>query len=165
MYAFTGNKRYTEKCVVDYGGEDLLKIDGMISFDFFVGGYSATSHYVHIDTNRKNKVIKYAKTPREVHVDLKRPMEELNLEADLTIKEIFLTSEEWDGFIGELINLGIDSWKDHYCESDTVGGIQWRLDIEMSSGDNINKSGRNEYPPCWRNFIKVMEKYVGEGVG
>lgn len=41
----------------------------MNSFEFYVGGYFGTSHFVYIDWKQKNKRIRYAETPGGMFVD------------------------------------------------------------------------------------------------
>ncbi len=62
----------------------------MISFQFFVGGYFGTLHFIYIDGKRKNKLIRYAKTPGGMYVDLKHPKNEINFRPDIFLKEIHL---------------------------------------------------------------------------
>lgn len=71
----------------------------MNSLEFFAGGYFGTSHFIYIDGKRKNKVIRYAKTPGGMYVDLKHTKNEINLYPHIVLKEIPLTSEQWLAFI------------------------------------------------------------------
>lgn len=40
--------RHCKKCGQDFGGEDLLEFYDINSFEFFVGGFFGTSHYIYI---------------------------------------------------------------------------------------------------------------------
>lgn len=59
----------------------------MISFEFFLGGYFGTSHYIYINGKRKNKVIRYAKVPGGMIVDLKHPKSNINLSSEIVLKK------------------------------------------------------------------------------
>lgn len=40
--------RHCKKCGQDFGGGDLLEFYDINSFEFFVGGFFGTSHYIYI---------------------------------------------------------------------------------------------------------------------
>lgn len=156
--------RHCKACGQDFGGGDIVLLDEMSSLEFYVGGYFCTSHYMYIDGKRKNKVIRYAKTPGGLYVDLKDPKNETNLHPSVELKEIPLTSEEWLAFIKELTSLEVACWKDKYCDNDICDGTQWDFTITFPHGNKISKYGSNEYPPYWKKLIRVLNKYVREKI-
>lgn len=66
----------------------------MNSLEFFVGVYFGTFHFIYINGKRKNKVIRYAKTPGGMYDYLKHHKNEINLHQDIVLKEISLISEQ-----------------------------------------------------------------------
>lgn len=153
--------RHCNNCGQDFGGRDLLEFYDIDSFEFFVGGFFGTSHYIYINGKRKNKIIKYAEVPGGIFVDLKHPKTNPNDCLEALIKEILLTDIQWLEFLHELKGLEISCWKDEYVINDICDGTQWSLIIKLPSGKKINKYGSNEYPPYWKKFIKVLSKYIG----
>lgn len=149
----------------DFGAGDLFPLLEMTSFEFFVGGYFGTSHYIYINGKRKNKLIRYAETPGGMFVDLKHPKDEINFHPNIILKEIPLTSEQWFAFIEEINILKVGSWKDKYYDNDVCDGTQWELMIRFPNRKKISKYGSNEYPPRWNKFIKIMRKYIDENIG
>lgn len=85
--------RHCKACGQDFGGKDLIPLYEMTSFEFFVGGYFGTSHFVYIDGKRKNKLIRYAKTPGGLYADLKHPKNDINFHPEILFKEIPLSPE------------------------------------------------------------------------
>lgn len=156
--------RHCKACGQDFGGENLFTLLEMNSFEFFVGGYFGTSHFIYINGKRKNKVIRYAKTPGGMYADLKHPKNEINLHPDILLKEIPLTSEQWLAFIEELTSLEVACWKDKYYDIDICDGTQWELVIRSPNRNKISKGGSNQYPPHWNKFIKIMKKYIDENI-
>lgn len=136
----------------------------MITFDFHVGGYFGTSHYVYIDAKQKNKIIRYAKAPGGIYVDLKLPKNEMYLYPEILLKEIPLTDENWINFLEELAALDIQLWKDEYNNNDILDGTQWSLEIQFSGREKIKKWGSNEYPDYWKTFLKLLSKYAVEDI-
>jgi len=157
--------KHCKACGQDFGGKDLIPLYEMTSFEFFVGGYFGTSHFVYIDGKRKNKLIRYTKTPGGMCADLKHPKNDINFHPDILLKEIPLTSEQWLAFIEELVTLEIARWKDEYCDSGVCDGTQWELMIRLPNRNKIIRSGSNEYPPYWNKCMKIMKKYIGEMIG
>jgi len=157
--------RHCKVCGQDFGGRDLFHLFDMISFEFSVGGYFGTSHFIFIDGRRKNKVIRYAKTPGGMYINLKNPKNEINLHPDVVLKEIPLISEHWLAFIEELTVLEISCWKDKYYDNDICDGTQWKLMIRFNHRNKISKCGSNEYPPYWNKFVKIIKKYIDEDIG
>lgn len=84
----------------------------MNAFEFYVGGYFGTSHFIYIDEKRKNKLIRYARTPGGMFADLKHPKNEINFHPDILIKEIPIAANQWIEFAEELTSLEIAYWKD-----------------------------------------------------
>lgn len=157
--------RQCKACGQDFGVADSFSMLAMTSFEFYVGGYFGDSHFVYINGRRKNKLIRYAKTPGGMSVDFKHPKNEVNFHPDIYLKEIPLASEQWIAFIEEIAALEVSCWKDSYCDNNICDGTQWHLIIRSSNRRIIRKCGSNCYPPYWRRFLKIMKKYVGEGVG
>ena len=110
-------------------------------------------------------LIRYAETPGGMFVDLKHPQSDVNLNPDILLKEIPLTSEQWCEFIKELTALEIGCWKDKYYNNDICDGTQWNLKISFPGNNKISKCGSNEYPPYWNKFNKIMRKFIGESIG
>lgn len=98
-------------------------------------------------------------------VDLKHPKSDVNLNPDILLKEIHLTSEQWSDFIEELTTLEISCWKDKYYDNDICDGTQWNLKVSFSGSNKISKCGSNEYPPYWNKINEIMGKYIGEDIG
>ncbi len=156
--------RHCKACGQEFRGGNLFSLVDMISFEFFVGGYFGSSHFIYIDGKRKNKLIRYAKTPGGMYVDLKHPKNEINFRPDFFLKEIPLASEHWNVFIEDLSSLEIEYWKDKYYDNDICDGTQWELVIRFPQRNKISKCGSNEYPPYWNKFMKIMKKYIDEGI-
>lgn len=157
--------RHCKACGQDFGGSDLFPLFQMNSLEFFVGGYFGISHFIYIDGKRKNKVLRYAKTPGGMYVDLKHPKNEINLHPDIVLKEIPMTSEQWLAFIEELTSLEVTCWKDKYYDNDICDGTQWELVIRFPHRNKISKCGSNEYPPYWNKLVKIIKKYIDENIG
>jgi hypothetical protein len=160
----TNPTRHCKDCGQGFGGGILLPLIEMNSFEFYVGGYSGTSHFVYIDGKRKNKLIRYAKTPGGMFADLKHPKNEINFHPDILIKEIPLTSEQWLKFIEEISALEIAFWKDNYYDNEVCDGTQWELIVRLPNRNKISKSGSNEYLPYWNKFMKILKNYIGEKI-
>jgi len=161
----TNQTRHCKDCGQDFGGGMLLPLIEMNSFEFYVGGYFGTSHFVYIDGKRKNKLIRYAKTPGGLFADLKHPKNEINFHPDILIKEIPLTSEQWLKFIEEISALEIAFWKDNYYDNEVCDGTQWEIVIRFPHRNKISKCGSNEYPPYWNKIVKILKKYIDESIG
>lgn len=129
-----------------------------------MGGFSGTSHFIFIDGERENKEIRYAKTPGGRFADLKHPNNPINLDTDIKIKEIPLSSEQWITFVEELTALELQSWKDKYYDNDMYDGTQWNLKIVLLGNNIISKRGNDEYPANWVKFITIMKKYVDKNI-
>jgi len=142
----------------------LLLLSEMTSFEFSLGGFSGTSHFVFIDGKRNNKEIRYAKTPGGRYADLKHPNNEINLDTDIKIKEIPLTLEQWLQFVKELTALELQSWKDKYYDNDMYDGSQWNLKIILPGNNIISKRGNDEYPSNWDKFIALLKKYIDKNI-
>ena len=156
--------RHCNACEKDFGGGNRFSLVDMISFELFIGGFSGTSDSIYIDAKQKNKVVRYATTPGGMHVDLKQPKSELNLNPHMVFKEIPLTSKKWLAFIEELTSLKLACWKDNYYDNDICDGTQWELVIRLPDHNEINKCGSNEYSPGWNKFIKIIKKYVDQKI-
>lgn len=160
----TNPTRHCKDCGQDFGGGMPLSLLEMNSFEFYVGGYFGTSHFVYIDGKRKNKLIRYAKTPGGMFADLKHPKNEINFHPDILIKEMPLTSEQWLKFKEEISALEIAFWKDKYYDNEVCDGTQWELIVRLPNRNKISKSGSNEYPPYWNKFMKILKNYIGEKI-
>lgn len=157
--------RHCKECGQEFGGEDLFPFFEIHSFEFFIGGYFGTSHFIYIDGRQENKCIKYAKTPGGMYVDLKQANDEFNVNPDVHLKEIPLTTNQWLEFTDEIARLEVACWKDRYSDNEICDGTQWELTIKFPHQNEIIKSGSNEYPPHWKRFIKIMKKYIDEDIG
>lgn len=157
--------RHCKVCGQDFGGRTLFSFAEMTSFEFFVGGYFGTSHFIFIDGKRKNKVIRYASTPGGLSADLKHLQSDINLNPGIVIKKIPVTSEQWDALTNELTSLEIANWKDKYYDNDICDGTQWELVIRFPNRNKISKSGSNKYPPYWNKFMRILNKYTNENIG
>ena len=156
---------HCKECGQNFGEKLLLPLSEITSFEFFVGGYFGTSHFVYVDGKRKNKLMRYAKTSEGMFADLKHPKNEINFHPDILIKEISITSEQWFDFIEELVSLEIAFWKDKYYDNEICDGTQWELIVKLSNRNKIVKSGSNKYPPYWNKFMKTLKKYINENIG
>ena len=156
--------RHCKVCGQEFGNGDHFALFEMNSFEFCLGGYSGTSHFIFIDGKRKNKVIRYAETPGGTYADLKHPKNQINLNPNIIFKEIPLSPEQWLAFIEELTSLEVSCWKDKYYDNDVCDGTQWDIVIKLPNSNKISKCGSNEYPPYWNKFIKIMKKYVDENI-
>jgi len=157
--------RHCKACGKDFGCRNMPGFYEITSLEFFVGGYFGTSHFVYIDGKRKNKLIRYAKTPGGMYVDLKNPKNETNLHPEIRLKEISLSEEQWMPFVEEIASLEVECWKDKYYDNDICDGTQWELTIMFQNTNKIKKSGSNEYPPYWKKLIKILKKYIDENIG
>lgn len=45
----------------------------MTSFEFLAGGYFGTSYFVYIDGKRESQLMRCAKTPWGMYIDLRNP--------------------------------------------------------------------------------------------
>ncbi|MBU3160641.1 hypothetical protein KPL37_12885 [Clostridium frigoris] len=151
-------------CEQNFGYNEPYPLSEMTLFKFSVGGYFGTSQFILIDGKRKNKLIRYAETSGGMFVDLKHPKSDVNLNPDILLKEIPLSSEQWFDFIKALTTLEISCWKDKYYDNDICDGTQWNLKISFSDSNKISKCGSNEYPPYWNKFKKIMGKFIGESI-
>lgn len=57
-----------------------------------------------------------------MYADLKHPKNEINLNPNIIVKEIPLTSEQWFDFIQELTSLEVACWKNKYYDNDICDG-------------------------------------------
>ncbi|QQK77562.1 hypothetical protein HUG15_19570 [Salicibibacter cibarius] len=136
------------------------ELEMMTSLEFSKGGYDAHDHQIYIDAD--NKSIKYGYSelgslPLDIHETAQD-----ELEPGQEIKEIVLTSEEWDRLLEALTALSIEQWDDSYHDLDIMDGIQWRLTIQFPEDQEMRKGGSNDFPPNWDEFLDVLEKYTGE---
>lgn len=65
--------KHCKSCGQDFGSKDIFDFLEMTSFEFSIGGYFGISHFIYIDGKRKNKLIRYAKTPSGMYIDLRNP--------------------------------------------------------------------------------------------
>lgn len=160
--------RACKDCGQQFGGVNYyLKYekDSIRAFDFFVGGFFGISHFVYLDGKRKKKLIKYVRTPGGFPIDLKRQIPREYYEMDgVVIKETEWTIEHWYNFIDEIASCKVNNWKDNYSNNLILDGTQWHIEIKLPHRQKIYKSGSNAYPPAWKKFIKVMQKYIDKDI-
>ncbi len=76
---------------------------------------------------------------------------------------LWINGKRWNAFTKKLLkeNLLLE-WSKRYDGSESLGGMQWSLDIQFSLSKHIRWSGTNRYPPYWhivlRQLLKLLKK-------
>ncbi len=160
--------RACKACGRKFGRDSsYLKVNkDIISFYFFIGGYFGESHHVYIDGTMQDKLLKYARTPGGLLIDLKEPIPEGYYERDdFFVKEVLWSDQQWRIFIDEVGDCNVEYWNDNYNDDTALDGAPWSLEIMLPERQDIIKSGSNAYPPAWKRFLKVLRKFTEEQIG
>jgi hypothetical protein len=135
------------------------------SFNFIIGGFRGTSHYIYI---RKETDIsmRYISTEGFMNIDIKNKIPEEYYDCeDFTIKEETWLVKQWNAFLDEMIKCNFEKWKENYINRGIMDGTQWEIEIELNNKTKICRGGSNAYPREWKEFMKVIRKYIDEKVG
>lgn len=143
--------RECTKCKKQFGGKRLA-FTSIAQFDFFIGGYMDTCHYIRIDLSRKGLFKKYVIPPCNFY-DFDKPEYQDNLVLN---EEIPMLPDEYMEFEEALDSLYLLDWKRNYHNNNICDGEQWRITIKPRKGRKISFYGSNAYPPYWKQFIKLI---------
>jgi hypothetical protein len=137
-------------CGNDFGGNYSDAPTFITKLYFSLGGYFGSSHVVEIDTERSGTVIKY--TLYQIHSDPCGDVPE-------TETSLISLEDKWEQFNKDLLRCYIIDWNNSYTDPGVVDGTGWSLEVTFDNGLTISRSGSNEYPPHWREFLKLFSKY------
>jgi hypothetical protein len=157
-------QRHCKNCGENFDYRNMISTFSIEYLEFSVGGFFGTSHYIYVDGKQKNKIIRYAKVPGGMHVDLKHPNKDINNHFRECIVEIPISNIDWLKFTEDIEALEISCWQDKYVEPSICDGTQWELKLKVAGKRKINKYGSNKYPPYWKKFIKILSNYIGENI-
>lgn len=72
-----------------------------------------------------------------------------------------LNEGKWFRIVNTLYNnLYLHEWKKSYVDLDVLDGTQWELDIKLTDKRVRHYSGSNEYPPNWKELVKIFREYA-----
>jgi len=77
-----------------------------------------------------------------------------------TIEEITPTKKQWQKFLLEIEELGVQNWKPDYWKP-ALDGIGWSVEIE-SEKLKVSSSGSNAYPKNFQSCLKAVSRLLGE---
>ena len=65
----------------------------------------------------------------------------------------------WSKFIMDILSCHVLDWQDDYIDSNILDGVQWVIRIHLSNNEVIEKGGSNAYPPHWKKFKSLMNRF------
>ncbi len=72
-----------------------------------------------------------------------------------------ITVGKWKKLLDTLYSrMYLHEWKRNYGKSDVVDGTQWRLHVKLTGNRRRNYSGSNDYPPYWKELVRVFGEYT-----
>lgn len=154
-------------CGQVFGGKNIYfteKTNFIKSFKFYMGSMFGVSHYVMIDA--KNMKVDYTCSQSGLIFDFSERKRRNNkkLQAHTWYKKILWTKEKWKGFLNSLEKCNIDCWARTYRNESLSDGMQWQVKIVISKNHTIESYGYNQFPPAWKKFIKVLQKYISKKI-
>lgn len=140
-------KDFSSLPVVDNPKRDTYEYysDIVTSIRFFVGGYFGGFTEVKIKKNDKGALVEVSSTP--IIYEPTEPSQ--------------ITTGKWYRIVNTLYNnLYLHEWKKSYVDLDVLDGTQWELDIKLTDKRVRHYSGSNEYPPYWKELVKIFREYA-----
>ena len=68
-----------------------------------------------------------------------------------------ITVRKWKRMLDTLYSrMYLHEWRKNYGHSDAVDGTQWKLSVKLTGNRRRNYSGSNNYPPYWKELVKVF---------
>lgn len=132
-------------CGYEWGGGKSTWLYEVKTVKASVGGFFGPSYSVEIN-NEKRLLVYHA---AEGGVSSKE-------------KELTLTTEDWNTLIKGLISTEFEYWLDTYLDLHVMDGTSWHVEVELESGQSIEKSGSNQYPGRWMQFCRMISSLTGE---
>ena len=117
------------------------KLNNISSFYFSDGGFFEGYRKIEIIT-LEDKIVYSYKLKK-----IKRTLE--------------IKKELWFNFIGNIMELGIKSWKKDYNNPNIEDGEQWEIKINYNNGNELNITGCNAYPKKWKIFKTIINDFIG----
>ncbi len=72
------------------------------------------------------------------------------------------TKQQWEDFFQALAHLKVWKWEKRYENRNVVDGTQWRAIVVFNTTENfVISSGDNAYPPNFKDFLKSVQKLIG----
>jgi hypothetical protein len=134
------------------------------SFSFCIGGFDGTNHFVYIFKDGENIYMRHISSEGFLDIDINDKIPEKYYAYEgVNIKEENWPHKLWSIFKDELLKCNIDYWADSYSDNEIMDGTQWQVVLEYK-GEKLIKHGSNEYPPAWKKFMRVMKKFIDEGI-
>ena len=80
---------------------------------------------------------------------------------ELPPEDAQITADEWYSLLDKLYNkMYLHEWVNEYKPDGMImDGIQWNLTVTLSSKEEIEYYGENEYPPYWTSLLRLLGKY------
>ena len=126
----------------------------MHTFEAYVGGFVGMSY-----------IIKYVTHENRLTY---RAFEQSLDQDEIDLEEIGLKKREqkWGCPVLHVLSEGLDAcafaeWQDRY-EMDCMDGTHWYVQIQWTDGEQIRKSGSNDFPSQWKAFCKLMKRITGK---
>ena len=83
----------------------------------------------------------------------------INEEKDnIKVKKETLSKEQFKKFETDILECGVNSWKEKYINRDIVDGTSWKLQIMFKNNTALKAYGLNDFPKNWDKFTETIEK-------
>ena len=131
----------------DYSWGDGLKLELMLFMQTFkasVGGFFGPNYCVEADI--KQGKVNYSCTEGGEGV----------------ASEKTITDEDWKKLITGLKRCDFEYWLDDYNDPGILDGTQWSVEVTFEGGAELRKRGSNSYPGRWKQFCRLMSRFIGE---
>ena len=145
---------HCNKCNKDFGGAYFPTPALVKELTFFLGGYFGPSHWVCLNADTAERVLKYAYSCDGGNVNLKTEVGGEGAE----ILRVPL-GDRWFEFSRDLLRCYFIDWKRTYSNNHILDGTQWSLEVVFTNGKRIMRSGSNAFPPHWKKLIALFKKY------
>ncbi len=119
--------------------------DIVTSVKFSIGGYFGGFTDITIKKNEKGASVSVQKTrdPDESYSDRQ------------------ITPMKWKKIVNKLYGqMYLHEWKKDYVDNSVMDGTQWNLVISLKGKRPRSYGGSNDYPPYWKELIKIFREYV-----
>ena len=99
--------------------------------------------------------IRIKKTDKGAHVKVRGIKEDIPFDAEYDI-----SNKKWNTLVDTLYyDLYLNDWKHSFYNDDVLDGEEWKLIIKLTDGRMRTYFGMNDFPPYWKEFLKLLRPF------
>jgi len=136
------------QCKYEWGGRrKQIHRSNLSRFKASIGGHFGPCYEVSIDM--KNSTLSYSQIEDRCY-------------KTNDLKQTKLTEKQLEKLLHLLDYSDFIDWKERYSDTTILDGTHWEVEVELTDGSQIVKSGSNSYPGKWRYYCEKVSELVGD---